>query len=646
MSNIINLRNISRSYNIGAEKIEVLKDINLKISKGEMVAIVGASGSGKSTLLNIIGCLDQPDRGDYYLDCKNTSQLSSNQLARLRREYIGFVFQRYHLMPEYKAIENIEIPAIYSGINKKNRRQLTINILRRLGLEGRESSKPGELSGGQQQRVSIARALVNSGQLILADEPTGALDAKSGRDVLTMLHELNQEGHTVIIVTHDINVAKQASRVIEIQDGVIIDDSILKKTASQAEHNILFFKSERNWRRNLLLTTEALIMAIKSMNAHRLRTLITISGMIFGVAAVSTMTALGEGAKQQTLNTMSRLGASTITIYPGSGFTANDSRVNTLVPADVEALSRISVIESISPEVDTSANIRTDIGSATGVIKGVNKDFFKTNGISILYGSNFSDDRNASQLAIIDEKICEEIFKNDCHDIVGKNILIGPVPAVVTGIARASDSQNNITVWMPYTTVMNRLTGSGYLNSISIKLSKEASGGTIGEAIDAISQELTQRHNIKDYKLVNNDQLRKSVEKTGQTFNLLIISLASISLLTGCLSVMNVMLVSVSERIHEIGIRMAIGARRCDIMLLIITEALLLCLLGGVIGMIFSYFSAELISLLLGKVFSPVFSLNTTITAFTITTVIGLISGYIPARKAANLNPVEALRGE
>lgn len=233
------------------------------------------------------------------------------------------------------------------------------------------------MSGGQQQRVSIARALINSGHLILADEPTGALDAKSGREVLTMLHELNQEGHTVIIVTHDMNVAKQASRVIEIQDGIIIDDYIIKKETSQAEHYIHYVKEDKNWRRNLLLATEALIMAIKSINAHRLRALLTISGMIFGVAAVSTVTALGEGAKQQTLNTISRLGTSTITIYPGSGFTANDSRVNTLVPADVEALSRLSIVESISPVVDTSANIRTNIGSATAAIKGVNKDFLK-----------------------------------------------------------------------------------------------------------------------------------------------------------------------------------------------------------------------------------------------------------------------------
>ena len=293
-------KGISRTYTNGGQALTVLKDIDLTIAAGELVAIIGASGSGKSTLMNIMGCLDVPDRGDYYISGQNAAHLSPDELARLRREHIGFIFQRYHLMPDLSALGNVEIPAIYANARRDQRRQRAAQLLARLGLEGREDHKPGQLSGGQQQRVSIARSLINGGEIILADEPTGALDTQSGQEVLAILSELNQRGHTVVIVTHDMNVAQHAQRVIELRDGEIIADSG-RQSAPAAALPPPNRSRQSGWQSLIDRTRESLHMALKAMNAHRLRTALTMTGIIFGIAAVVTVVALGEGAKQRTL---------------------------------------------------------------------------------------------------------------------------------------------------------------------------------------------------------------------------------------------------------------------------------------------------------------------------------------------------------
>lgn len=319
MSNIIELNGINRTYRNGGQTLTVLKEVSLTIAAGELVAIIGASGSGKSTLMNIMGCLDVPDSGDYYIGGQNSAKLSPDELARIRREHIGFIFQRYHLMPDLSALGNVEIPAIYANSGRDQRRLRAAALLGRLGLEGREHHKPGELSGGQQQRVSIARSLINGGEIILADEPTGALDSQSGQEVLTILSELHQRGHTVVIVTHDMKVAQHAQRIIELRDGEIISDSGSRLTTTEKLPPPNRTRQSR-WQSFLDRTRESLGMALKAMNAHRLRTTLTMTGIIFGIAAVVTVVALGEGAKQRTLENIKDLGTNVVSIYPGSDF--------------------------------------------------------------------------------------------------------------------------------------------------------------------------------------------------------------------------------------------------------------------------------------------------------------------------------------
>ncbi|MEL8223777.1 MacB family efflux pump subunit [Escherichia coli] len=646
MKKLIELKGVSRTYGNGDQTRTVLKNVDLTIVAGEMVAIIGASGSGKSTLMNIMGCLDVPNRGDYYIDGQNAACLSPDELARVRREHIGFIFQRYHLIPDLSALGNVEIPAIYANSERDSRRQRATALLGRLGLEGREHHKPCELSGGQQQRVSIARALINGGKIILADEPTGALDSQSGQEVLAILNELNRRGHTVVMVTHDMKVARHAKRIIELCDGEIIADSggCVSATETLPKTNRI---RQSYWKTLLDRTRESMQMALKAMKTHRLRTTLTMIGIVFGIASVVTVVALGEGARQETLEEIKSLGTNVVSIYPGQDlFDDSIESIRTLVPADANALAKQGFIDSVSPEVSASDNIRFLGKSAIASINGVGREHFRVKGIELLQGTTFRDDRNALQEVIIDENTRKAIFDNTGLQALGQIVFLGSVPARVVGIAKSnnrSDASNRITVWMPYSTVMYRIVGKPVLTGISVRLKDNVDNEA---AISAISQLLTRRHGIKDFQLYNFEQIRKSIEHTSMTFSILILMVACISLMIGSIGVMNIMLISVTERTHEIGVRMAVGARRSDIMQQFIIEAVLVCLIGGALGIALSYITGALFNALADGIFAAIYSWQAAVAAFFCSTLIGIILGYLPARKAARMDPVISLASE
>ncbi|CAH5515236.1 Macrolide export ATP-binding/permease protein MacB, partial (plasmid) [Escherichia coli] len=643
---LIELKGVSRTYGNGDQTRTVLKNVDLTIVAGEMVAIIGVSGSGKSTLMNIMGCLDVPNRGDYYIDGQNAACLSPDELARVRREHIGFIFQRYHLIPDLSALGNVEIPAIYANSERDSRRQRATALLGRLGLEGREHHKPCELSGGQQQRVSIARALINGGKIILADEPTGALDSQSGQEVLAILNELNRRGHTVVMVTHDMKVARHAKRIIELCDGEIIADSggCVSATETLPKTNRI---RQSYWKTLLDRTRESMQMALKAMKTHRLRTTLTMIGIVFGIASVVTVVALGEGARQETLEEIKSLGTNVVSIYPGQDlFDDSIESIRTLVPADANALAKQGFIDSVSPEVSASDNIRFLGKSAIASINGVGREHFRVKGIELLQGTTFRDDRNALQEVIIDENTRKAIFDNTGLQALGQIVFLGSVPARVVGIAKSnnrSDASNRITVWMPYSTVMYRIVGKPVLTGISVRLKDNVDNEA---AISAISQLLTRRHGIKDFQLYNFEQIRKSIEHTSMTFSILILMVACISLMIGSIGVMNIMLISVTERTHEIGVRMAVGARRSDIMQQFIIEAVLVCLIGGALGIALSYITGALFNALADGIFAAIYSWQAAVAAFFCSTLIGIIFGYLPARKAARMDPVISLASE
>lgn len=647
---LLRVRGLRRGFPAGDQTLVVLDNVDLDIHAGEMVAIVGQSGSGKSTLMNILGCLDRPSGGSYEVGGRETGRMTPNELAQLRREHFGFIFQRYHLLNDLAAIDNVEVPAVYAGLTTQARRERASQLLSRLGLGERMHHRPGELSGGQQQRVSIARALMNGGAVILADEPTGALDTRSGQEVMTILGELHAEGHTVVLVTHDMAVAEHAQRIIEISDGRIIDDRLTGTQAVLADaspphaHVPVGGNGIQAVRGRF---SEAFRMALRAMNAHRMRTFLTMLGIIIGIASVVSVVALGAGARQAILSNISSLGTNTIEIYPGSGFgDLRASLVETLTPGDSVALARQGFVDSATPAVATAAMAMHRNRSANAQVHGVSEQYFRVRGLETEMGSFFGPaavDRY-QQVVVIDENALARLF-GPGDDPIGKTILLGNMPARVVGVTKkqnaAAGDASVLSVWAPYTTVMARMLGQRHVSSISVRVSDAI---TMQAAEQAISQLLVRRHGTEDFYMSNNSQIRESIEQTTRILTMMIGSVAAIALAVGGIGVMNIMLVSVTERTREIGVRMAVGARRGDILQQFLIESVLVCLLGGALG-IGVALSLGLLLELFDLGFGLVFSTGSIVAAVTCSSLIGIGFGFLPARRAAQLDPVDALIG-
>ncbi|PUA18570.1 MacB family efflux pump subunit [Glaciimonas sp. PCH181] len=653
---LLTLTGLYRRFPSGEDTVTVLKNINLEIAAGEMVALVGPSGSGKSTLMNILGCLDRPSSGSYHVAGHATAELEADALAQLRREHFGFIFQRYHLLPDLDAIGNVEIPAIYAGKPAAARRQRAYALLTRLGLADRTHHRPSQLSGGQQQRVSIARSLMNGGQVILADEPTGALDSHSGQEVIKILQELHAEGHTVIIVTHDMQVAKYAQRIIEIADGEIVGDrvqsdvaaALATTSATTVARPTIALDEGSSWRATGASLIEACKMAWLSMRSHRLRSFLTMLGIIIGIASVVSIVALGEGSRRQILKEISFLGTNTITIYPGKDYGEEDKAPGRpLISADADALEKQVYADSATPGVSTSTTVRYRNLSVSATLKGVGEQHFRVHGIRMAEGMSFTVDsiKHQMQEIVIDQNTRRKLFK-PADNPIGQVLMLGNIPGRVIGVAEkeqsAFGSSSSLTLWVPYTTALTRIMGQGPLQSITVRISDTASPSAAEQSIIKL---LTQRHGSKDFFLYNSDSIRKTIESTTATMTLLVAMIAVISLVVGGIGVMNIMLVSVTERIAEIGVRMAVGARQGDIMRQFLIEAVLVCLLGGILGIALALGIGAIFAHFISS-FQMIYSLTSVVVACTCSTLIGIIFGFWPARNAARLDPVEALARE
>ncbi|MBA4204839.1 MacB family efflux pump subunit [Pannonibacter phragmitetus] len=647
---LISLKGLFRTFPAGDGVVAVLKGIDLEIRKGEFVSIIGQSGSGKSTLMNILGCLDTPSGGSYRIDGRETADLQPDDLAALRREKFGFIFQRYNLLAELTALGNVEVPAVYAGLTPADRRRRAADILERLGLGDRMEHRPPQLSGGQQQRVSIARALMNGGDIILADEPTGALDSRSGQDVLDILRELHAEGKTVIIVTHDANVAALAERTIEIRDGEIVADYRQEKQAGAAAVSAAPQEAPHRSVRGLTAWAdrfrEAFQMALLSMKAHKLRTFLTMLGIIIGIASVVSVVALGAGTREKVLANIASLGTSTLEIFPGKDFgDARSGKVTTLVISDAKELARQPYLRAVTPTVSTSVTLRYGSKEASALVNGVNSAYFDAKGTKIATGQFFDarSEHSLDAVAVIDENTRKTLFANEPDGAVGKVLLINNVPARIVGVAQAQQGgfggSQNLSVYLPYTTVQARLTGSSTLRSITVRVEDDVDMKLAEQMVTAF---LTQRHGMKDFFILNTDDIRQSITSTTATLTLLIAAIAVISLIVGGIGVMNIMLVTVSERVSEIGVRMAVGARRSDILQQFLIEAVTVCIIGGLAGIATALSFGALFPLFTSD-FSLIFSNASIAYAFGISTLIGIVFGFLPARNASRLDPVAAL---
>lgn len=642
---IIEIKNLNRYFGEGENRAHILKDISLSIEKGDFVAIIGQSGSGKSTLMNIIGCLDTASSGSYKINGKETIELSKDQLSDLRSQKFGFIFQRYNLLSSLTAQENVALPAIYAGFSQQERLERAKQLLEKLGLGDKCQNKPSQLSGGQQQRVSIARALMNGGEIILADEPTGALDSQSGKNVMEILRQLHSEGHTIIMVTHDREIAAQANRVIEISDGKIINDSQKKAVSSIA--NIAINERKRHFGFSKDQLAESFKMSISAIIAHKMRSLLTMLGIIIGITSVVSVVALGNGSQQKILENIKGIGTNTMTIFNGTGFgDRRAEQMQNLTVSDANVLSQQHYVQSVTPNSYASGTLvygNKEFSSTT--LKGVGEESFDVEGLKLKQGRLLShqDVLDSNQVALIDESAKKSIFPNE--DPIGKVVMLNTRPLIIIGVV--SDKQmggasSSLNMYAPYTTVMNRISGSKKIGSITVKI-EDSVDTTAAEK--GITELLKMRHGKKDFFIMNSDTIKQTIESTTGTMKLLISSIAFISLIVGGIGVMNIMLVSVTERTKEIGVRMAIGARQGNILQQFLIEAILICLIGGITGVMISGLIGLIFNLFV-KDFTMAFSAFSIVAAVLFSTLIGVIFGYMPAKRAAQLDPINALARE
>lgn len=641
---MIKLENVSKTFQFGENEICALKDINLTIQKGEFVAIMGQSGSGKSTLMNILGALDTPSSGSYFIDGREISRFDLDELAMLRSKKFGFVFQRYNLISTLNSMQNVALSAVYAGVEKSVREAKANEILSDLGLGDKTQNLPNKLSGGQQQRVSIARALINGGEIILADEPTGALDSKSGIKVMEIIKNLHEKGHTIILVTHDSNIAKWANRIIEIKDGEILTDT--KKSELKFELKEQNLPQKREISANFDRFKESFKMSISSIFAHKLRSILTMLGIIIGVMSVICVIALGKGSQEQIMSSIKRIGTNTIEIFPGSGFgDMRSGRIKTLTRDDASYLAKQNFLDYSTPNTNTSGVITYANKNINGSLRGGGKDSLAVNGITLQSGRTFSADdiENSRAVVIIDQNAKNELFADE--NPIGKTIFFNRRPLSIIGVAAPNDafgSSENVRIYAPYTSVINNITGDRYIHSITVKVKDDIDSQAAEERVKKL---LSQKHGKSDFFTFNSDTIKQTVESTTQTMQLLIASIAAISLIVGGIGVMNIMLVSVTERTKEIGIRMAIGARKSDIMQQFLIEAVLLCVLSGIIGVILAFFAGEIFNWL-NLDFVMRFSVAPVVLSLVASSAIGIIFGYIPALQASKLNPIDALLQE
>jgi macrolide transport system ATP-binding/permease protein len=658
---VIKVKDVTRTYKVGDVEVKALRGVSFEVKQGEMVAIMGPSGSGKSTLMNIVGCLDQPSSGTYMLDGVEVSALKDGQLAEIRNKKIGFVFQTFNLLRRTSALDNVETPLLYSGTN--SHRQRATEALKQVGLGDRINHRPNELSGGQQQRVAIARALVNKPAIILADEPTGNLDSVAGEEIMKMFERLNAEGMTVVLVTHDPDVAARAQRIIRVRDGRVEREEVVK--ASYKPTRVSERKEEDSPAISPLASAaQSLRMALRNITANKTRSALTMLGIIIGVAAVIAMLSIGRGAQASITSQVQSMGTNLLYVRPGStqssGVRQEAGTAQTLTLEDAEALVDLSSIVAVAPEVDSFGQMVYQSQNTRARIYGVTPEYTTVRNYTVAEGEGISSEQVTAQslVAVLGNTTATTLF-GDASAAVGKTIRIDSQPFRVIGVLAAKGSsgmgnQDDLAL-VPITTAQTRLFGatrvSGGQKSISSINIQITSQSVSDQVVASISEVLRERHHITfedDFSVSSQQDILQSATQIATILTLFLGGVAGISLLVGGIGIMNIMLVSVTERTREIGLRKAVGAHKRDILSQFLTEAAFLSLAGGIIGVALGWVASRLMGGVQfgGSTITPIVGLDAVLLATLFSAAVGVFFGWYPAWRAAGLNPIDALRYE
>lgn len=649
---LISMRKISKRCRVGDAEVNVLRDVDLDIEAGEFVAIMGPSGAGKSTLLHLLGCLDRPTGGSYRYDGREIGQLDVETLAQLRRETFGFVFQQYHLIGTASARENVELPGLYAGFDPSQRSRRAAALLSEFGLAERVDHRPGQLSGGQQQRVSIARALMNGGQVILADEPTGALDSHTGADIIATLRRLSACGHTIILATHDRAIAAQADRIVEIRDGAIAGDRRTRvrervRPESVARQQSPHAMRPAGWTRTLNDMALAASMAVRALLTNPFRSALTLLGIVIGVASVIAMMAVGDGARRAVLQRIESMGSNLMIVRPGA---PNQHGPNTAVTLTVEDATAVAasvhgVTAAVPEQYGNFTARRANLDYQT-TITGTTPAFAPARQWAVARGTFFdaADEARYATVAVLGQTVAHALFP-DGLDPIGAYVLLERVPFQVIGVmSKKGASQYGVdqddVVLVPYTTASMRLTGKRALSAMTITVDDPR---RIEDIEYAVMTRLYERHHAVDFSVRDVAEIVATTRDAQNTLTLMLGSIAAISLLVGGIGVMNILLVTVTERKREIGVRIACGASRRHIRQQFMIEALAVSVVGGVSGVVIGLAGVGVA----GAFGVPVeYSIGPVWIAVACALATGLASGLFPAHKAARLDPVIALGAE